>query len=126
MTTGFYRLPALGLSIMLMLILATLTLLLFGSQPIKRTLPDIVNENGLSSEHIKEINRPGVPADRYDELREEYQDDSYAQQMIDIFDPVKTEFHEKAEEYIAAKLLGDKKKLAELESWFEEFYPDFR
>lgn len=117
-----------GVSLLLLLVagLAALMLLL-SSQPIRdlevpRPAATAAPE-GLSQEHLDEIKGGDALPTRYDELREEYKDDAYALQWINVFDPAR-QFHEKAEEWLAARDRGDHEKVAELKRWFEEHFND--
>jgi len=111
----------------LLFAIGLVVLILLNSQPIgDLRLPHIVPAilPGLKPEHHSELNKVlGIPAARYDELRRAYEDDPVAQQQIDVYDPG-TEYHVRLGEYVEALKKGDETKLAELEDWFKEHYPD--
>ena len=80
--------------------------------------------SGLKPEHHGELNKVfGISPARYNELRKEYEGNLIAQQQIDVYDPA-TEYHEKLSEYVEAIKSNNKEKIAELENWFREHYPD--
>lgn len=110
----------------LILLVGLVILSLLGSQPTgDLELPRLVPTSvfGLRPEHHGELNLPNVPSSRLDVLREEYAGDSKAQQQIDVYDPT-TEYHEKIAEYVQAIKEGNKERMAELDDWFGEYYPD--
>lgn len=110
-----------GFVVMALLIALMLLAQPIGDLELPRPVPTVAR--GLSPEHHGELNRMGISAARYYELRREYEGNLVAQQQIDVYDPA-TEYHKRMEEYIEAVKSSDEKTIEELESWFGEHYPD--
>lgn len=79
-------------------------------------------EGGLSPEHHGELNKLNVVPERYDALRAQYSSDPRALQQIDVYDPA-TEYHDKMSLFVQALKSGDTATEAELQAWFDTFYP---
>ncbi len=119
--TKSYALTAIGLLLALGLAALTLNSQADGNLSLPRIVPTVAP--GLSREHHSELNGMNIPATRYDELRAEYKGNSAAQQEIDAYDPT-TEYHVQLEKFLEAFKANDEEKIAELEKWFKEHYPD--
>ena len=78
---------------------------------------------GLSIEHHRRLNSWRCDPCLYDEMRGWYAGDVVALQQIDVYDP-KSPYLEKLVEHRKALHEGDEEKVAELEQWFDEHYPD--
>ena len=80
-------------------------------------------KGGLSPQHHGELNGPGIAVERFQELRSLYENDPRALQQIDVYDG-STEYHAKFCLFTEALKLGDTTKWQELQTWFDEHYPD--
>lgn len=80
---------------------------------------------GLTPEHHGELNKHNTSRERFAELRQQYADDKRALQQIDIYDP-ETEYHAKIKRYFTACKANDTEAMAELEAWFDWYYPDVK
>lgn len=88
-------------------------------------------KKGLIPQHHGDLNRPSIvyPGGkeardaRIAQLRQEYTDNSVAQQQIDVYAD-DTEYHAKLREFTEALKSGNTAKEAELDAWFKEHYPD--
>ena len=76
-------------------------------------------KKGLKPEHHGELHHPGTAQDRFNELRQEYAGNKWAQRQIDIYDP-SSQYHPKLREFVEALKSGNREKEEELDEWFRE------
>ena len=80
---------------------------------------------GLSRQHHGELNRLGISRRRFQELREEYANDSVALQQIDVYDG-STEYNIKLMEFVDAVKNKDEVSERRLAERFNTYYPDIK
>lgn len=77
---------------------------------------------GLSKQHHQELNTHRVPAQRYNELRQQYANDAQALQQIDAYDPNAEQYHAMLCKYREALKVCDEITAVACEAWFNEHY----
>jgi hypothetical protein len=90
-------------------------------------------KGGLSPQDHGDLNRPsnvypgGQEARdaRLAELRDHYAGDPRARQQIDVYDS-STVYHDKLRKFTEALKSGDTARVAQLQAWFDEHYPDLK
>ena len=88
-------------------------------------------KKGLSGQHHGDLNRPEIVypggeearTTKIAQLRQEYADDSKAQQQIDVYQG-NNEYSRHMSQYVEAMKSGNLTKQNELEEWFHTNYPD--